>query len=67
MKAFFRLLGYLFIGIVVAILGCLISAFLALLFGGTTDTVATIYGWGIYFCFLIVACTGIIVKKINKS
>lgn len=55
------LLKVILIGLVAAYVGCVWSANV---FSGSE---AEIYGWGSYLCFVIVACTVVIVDKINKK
>ena len=57
----------IFIGVLAALIGCIISVFLEeLVLDGSSKEVGSIYAWGVFLTVLISVCTGVIVSQINK-
>lgn len=58
---------YILIGIVVAIGGMIVSDIFGDFFNGMDYGSAAVLGICMYLCVVVVACTGIIVSKIDKK
>lgn len=54
-------------GIVVAIGGMFVSELTGKIFNGMDYGSASVLGIGMYLCVVVVACTGIIVSKLDKN
>lgn len=65
-KDLIRILKYILLGIAVAIGGMFVSDLLGDFFNGMDYGSASVLGICMYLCVVVVACTGIIVSKINK-
>lgn len=56
----------IFVGIGVALVGWVASAFLAeILFSGMSQDASFIYGWATYLCVVVIVCTGVLLSKIK--
>ena len=55
------------IGIAAVIVGFIFAALFGSIFTGFALETATIFGIGLYLCFVVVVCTGIIISKIDKK
>ena len=59
---------YLLIGIIVAIGGMFFSELCGDFFNGLGDYGSSVvYGIGLYLCIVIVACTGLILNRLDKD
>lgn len=62
-----KIFWFVLAGIVVAIIGMFISEFFENSFNGMDYGSASVLGFCIYLCIVIVTCTGIIVLKLDEK
>ena len=61
-----KVLIYILRGVLVAALGIVFAALFASVFNGVEPGSACAVGMGVYLCIVVVACTGVVVSKIEK-
>lgn len=67
MKVILSTILVIVIGLITGFFGWVFAAFLVdVLFTGTSKETASIFSWGIYLCCVIIVCTGVIIKRIDK-
>ncbi|MGI6254206.1 MAG: hypothetical protein ACOYJZ_01105 [Acutalibacter sp.] len=67
MKSFLkRFLHSLAAGVVVTLVGAVLSTLFGEWMNGLSRESATLLGLGLYLCFVLVVCTGIILAKLKK-
>ena len=55
------------IGIATVVVGIIFAGLFSSVFNGFSLETAAIFGLGLYLCFVVVVCTGIIISKIDKK
>ena len=53
-------------GVGVAVLGAVVAALFGTWINGFSRESATLFGLGLYLCFVLVVCTGVILSKLKK-